>query len=345
MILIDEQRSQAAWGKVSLDNSGAHDYDVNLLNRKGQTIFAHADATVYVQLDKDYIVSGAINNDGRPNAPCHFIIDGVEIGVVDDPRYETSSYMLFGKTDPSDDTWHKLEIKTKKNGFAHTLWRFREASKEEKNPTVAFCACAVSEKDNVNRFMNLATPNGFTATQNLFVDQQKNKLNVPRRIASLIQTAISSNADIIVLSEINTLLGEDFYAATKLVYPGNGLIYYAQEIDEARVVSSDYALDDEAPKHTSAIALTANDWARLNRIPNEPVGVRSLISLIADQYTEQWGTLVRLNTGVFPVHYEPYVIADEPEPIQYVSQAKAKKKIKQTNLPNETQSNAETKVH
>ena len=316
MIVLDIQRSQAAWGEVSLDNSGAHDYDVNLLNRTGSTIYAHADSVAYVQTDKDYLVSGALNNDGRPQSPCQFFIDGVEIGTLDDPRYETASRTIFGQKSTKDG-WHKLEIKAKRNGMAHTLWRFREAEKAPVDQKVAICACVVSDHDNVNRFLGMATPNGFTASRNLFIDQAKNKLDVPTRIAALIQNAIDSGAEVIVLSEVNTLIEEDFYTAAKQVYPGNGLVYYAQEIEEAKVVNNDYALDPTAPKHISAIALAALDWVRINKIPNEEVGVRALIRLIAEAYTKEYGTLVRLDTGIFPVHVNPYVVMTEPEPIRF----------------------------
>ena len=330
MITIDSNRSQAAWGKVSLDNSGAPDYKVNLINRVGETIYAHANSTVFVQLDKDYLVSGAINNDGKPNAPCQFLVDGAEIGAIDDPKYETPSFLLFKQKTEND--WHKLEIKTTNNGMAHTLWRFRNVDENVKDVKVALCACAVCDHDNVSRFLGMATPNGFTETSNLFIDQQKNKLNVPKRIANLIQTAINNGAEIVVLSEVNTLIGEDFYVAAKQVYQGNGLAYYAQEIDETKVVSNDYALDNidnNSARHLSAIALHAKDWARVNQIPNEPEPVRKLISLIADDYTKQWGTLTKLETGVFPIHNNPYVIMDNPDPIMYAVVEQKKKKQQQ----------------
>lgn len=302
-ITIDAGRSNAGWGAVALNDSGAKDFAMKLANLSGDKLYAHANSTVFAKFENDVYLQGALNGDCRPVADCEFYVNGVKIGTIKNNRLETPLCKV-----PKSDVWTKLEIKANKIGGAHTLWRVLELDKlGEKN--VALCACAVCRHDNTNRLIDAATNCGLTIDKNLFVDQEKTKINVPARINALIQNAINNGADVVALSEVNAILNSDFLKLTQNVYPGNGLVLTARELDEEKLNEKNENLDGD--NHIAAIAFDVQDWIKLN-VPNEPVSVRELIKSLYNKFD---GTFVKLNSGVFAKRTVKYEITEAPKPL------------------------------
>ena len=143
--------------------------------------------------------------------------------------------------------------------------------------------------------------------KNLFVDQEKTKINVPARINALIQNAINNGADVVALSEVNAIPNSDFLKLAQNVYPGNGLILTARELDEEKLNEKNDIL--EGDNHIAAIAFDVQDWIKLN-VPNEPVSVRELIKSLYNKFD---GTFVKLDSGVFAKRTVKYEITEAPK--------------------------------